>query len=118
MSCIHVASSEQVPAHVSNGCEVRKACTADAALKPTQQSITDNSDMFSDACILVASASNIEEQGVLRAHVLLQAVLEQEARIAGFKSEVQKSQELHHSSLTRDTDRLQTMLDKVKAEIR
>lgn len=48
----------------------------------------------------------------------LQAVLEQEARIAGFKSEVQKSQELHHSSLTRDTDRLQTMLDKVKAEIR
>lgn len=47
-----------------------------------------------------------------------QAVLEQEARIAGFKSEVQKSQELHHSSLTRDTDRLQTMLDKVKAEIR
>ena len=49
---------------------------------------------------------------------LVQAVLEQEARIAGFKSEVQKSQELHHSSLTRDTDRLQTMLDKVKAEIR
>ena len=48
----------------------------------------------------------------------VQAVLEQEARIAGFKSEVQKSQELHHSSLTRDTDRLQTMLDKVKAEIR
>ena len=48
----------------------------------------------------------------------MQAVLEQEARIAGFKSEVQKSQELHHSSLTRDTDRLQTMLDKVKAEIR
>lgn len=52
-----------------------------------------------------------------RSHVF-QAVLEQEARIAGFKSEVQKSQELHHSSLTRDTDRLQTMLDKVKAEIR
>ena len=49
---------------------------------------------------------------------LPQAVLEQEARIAGFKSEVQKSQELHHSSLTRDTERLQTMLDKVKAEIR
>ena len=45
-------------------------------------------------------------------------MLEQEARIAGFKSEVQKSQELHHSSLTRDTERLQTMLDKVKAEIR
>ena len=103
---------------MSNGCEVRKAYTADAALKLTQHIIMDNSDMFSDACILVASASDVEEQNVMRAHVLLQAVLEQEARIAGFKSEVQKAQELHHSSLTRDTDRLQTMLDKVKAEIR
>ncbi len=89
-----------------------------AALKLAWHSIVDSSGMFYDACILVASASNVEVQGVLRAHVLLQAVLEQEARIAGFKSEVQKSQELHHSSLTRDTDRLQTMLDKVKAEIR
>ncbi len=107
-----------IPARVSNGCDVRKACTADAALKLTQQSIADKSDMLDDACILVATASNVEVQDVMRAHMLLQAVLEQEARIAGFKSEVQKSQELHHSSLTRDTDRLQTMLDKVKAEIR
>ena len=53
------------PAHVSDGCEVLKACTADAALKSTRQSIADKSDMFSDACILVASASNAEEQGVM-----------------------------------------------------
>ena len=30
-----------------------------------------NSDMFNDACILVASASSVEFQGVMRAHVLL-----------------------------------------------
>ncbi len=107
-----------IAAHSSNSCDVSKACTADAALQRTQQSTADKSDVFDDACILVASASNVEVQGVIRTHVFLQAVLEQEARIAGFKSEVQKSQELHHSSLSRDTDRLQTMLDKVKAEIR
>ena len=107
-----------IAAHVSNACDAGKVCTADAALTLTQRSIADKSDLFDDTWVLFASASNVEVHGVTRAHVLLQAVLEQEARIAGFKSEVQKSQELHHSSLTRDTDRLQTMLDKVKAEIR
>lgn len=47
-----------------------------------------------------------------------QAVLEQEARIAGFKSEVSKSQELHLASLTRDTERLTNNLEKIRAEIR
>ena len=54
----------------------------------------------------------------LRQQLLLQAVLEQEARIAGFKSEVSKSQELHHASLTRDTERLTNNYDKIRAEIR
>jgi len=67
--------------------------------------------------ILCINKEKIAAQFVSKS-TLEKAVLEQEARIAGFKSEVQKSQELHHSSLTRDTDRLQTMLDKVKAEIR
>ena len=48
----------------------------------------------------------------------LQAVLEQEARIAGFRSEVSKSQELHLASVTRDIERLSTQLEKIKAEIR
>lgn len=48
----------------------------------------------------------------------MQAVLEQEARIAGFKSEVSKSQELHLASLTRDTERLTNNLEKIRAEIR
>jgi hypothetical protein len=49
---------------------------------------------------------------------IAQAVLEQEARIAGFKSEVSKSQELHLASLTRDTERLTNNLDKIRAEIK
>jgi hypothetical protein len=48
----------------------------------------------------------------------LQAVLEQEARIAGFRSEVSKSQELHLASVTRDIERLSNQLEKIKAEIR
>ena len=48
----------------------------------------------------------------------MQSVLEQEARIAGFKSEVSKSQELHLASLTRDTERLTSNLDKIRSEIR
>lgn len=51
-------------------------------------------------------------------HTRLQAALEQEARIAGFKSEVTKSQELHLASLTRDTERLTSNLEKIRAEIR
>ena len=49
---------------------------------------------------------------------MLQAALEQEARIAGFKSEVTKSQELHLAGLTRDTERLTNNLEKIRAEIR
>ena len=49
---------------------------------------------------------------------ILQAALEQEARIAGFKSEVTKSQELHLAGLTRDTERLTNNLEKIRAEIR
>ena len=48
----------------------------------------------------------------------MQAALEQEARIAGFKSEVTKSQELHLAGLTRDTERLTNNLEKIRAEIR
>ena len=49
---------------------------------------------------------------------LLQLALEQEARIASFKTEVTKSQELHLAGLTRDTERLTNNLEKIRAEIR
>ena len=48
----------------------------------------------------------------------LQAILEQESRIAGFKGEVAKSQELHLASLSRDTERLTNSLEKMRAEIK
>lgn len=46
------------------------------------------------------------------------AVLQHEARIAGFRAEMVKSQELHVASFIRDTERLQANLDKIRAEIR
>ena len=48
----------------------------------------------------------------------VQAILEQESRIAGFKGEVAKSQELHLASLSRDTERLTNSLEKMRAEIK
>ena len=45
-------------------------------------------------------------------------MLEQEARIAGFRSEVSKSQELHLASVTRDIERLSNQLEKIRSEIR
>lgn len=47
-----------------------------------------------------------------------QAILEQEARIAGFKSEALKTQELTQAGFNRDTERLTNSMEKVRAEIR
>jgi hypothetical protein len=44
--------------------------------------------------------------------------LKAEASIAGFRAEVLKSQELQVATSTRETERLQASLDKVKSEIR
>ncbi len=48
----------------------------------------------------------------------MQAVSDQEARIFSFKNEVTKQQETLTSTFTRDTERLQTNLEKVRSEIR
>ena len=48
----------------------------------------------------------------------MQAILEQEARIAGFKSEALKTQELTQAGFNRDTERLTNSMEKVRAEIR
>ncbi|GAB4814547.1 hypothetical protein N2152v2_001593 [Parachlorella kessleri] len=50
--------------------------------------------------------------------VLEKAVSDQEARIFSFKNEVTKQQETLTSTFTRDTERLQTNLEKVRSEIR
>ncbi|KDD74802.1 hypothetical protein H632_c1064p0 [Helicosporidium sp. ATCC 50920] len=44
--------------------------------------------------------------------------LQQDARIAGYRAEAAKSQELHVASFTRDTERLHADLEKVRSEIR
>lgn len=44
--------------------------------------------------------------------------LKQQAMIAAFRAEVLKSQELQEATSTRETERLQANLDKVKSEIR
>ena len=49
---------------------------------------------------------------------LEKAAMEQDSRVAAFRSEVSKSQELHIASLSRDTERLTASLDKVRSEIR
>lgn len=50
--------------------------------------------------------------------MLEKSVLEQEAGSAGFRSEVLKSQELQAATFLRDTERLQSNLEKVRSEIR
>uniref|UniRef100_A0A1D2AFQ8 Protein FMP32, mitochondrial n=2 Tax=Auxenochlorella protothecoides TaxID=3075 RepID=A0A1D2AFQ8_AUXPR len=50
--------------------------------------------------------------------VLKRSLLEHEANIAGFRAELLKSQELQAASFTRDTERLQDGLEKIRSEIR
>ena len=47
-----------------------------------------------------------------------QVVLEQEALQAGFKSEVAKAQDMHHTTLNRESERLANDVAKVRSEIR
>jgi len=49
---------------------------------------------------------------------LEKALLELQATITGFKTEVLKTQELHLAALTRDTERLQNESDKIRAELK
>lgn len=50
--------------------------------------------------------------------LLEKSELQSQASIAGFRAEVLKSQELQVASFTRDTERLQANLEKVRSEIR
>lgn len=67
--------------------------------------------------VLCVNKEKISESFVSKS-ALEKSVLEQEARVAGFKSEVVKSQELHLASLMRDTERLTTNLGNLRNEIR
>ena len=67
--------------------------------------------------LLCVTKEKIQDSCASKA-VLRESILEQEARIAGFKSEVLKSQELSAATFSRDTERLQSSLDKIKTEVR
>ncbi|KAK9906789.1 hypothetical protein WJX75_008065 [Coccomyxa subellipsoidea] len=67
--------------------------------------------------VVCINKEKISQQFVTK-QALEMAILEQESRIAGFKGEVAKSQELHLASLSRDTERLTNSLEKMRAEIK
>lgn len=46
------------------------------------------------------------------------ALMEQEARILAFKSELQKAQDMHLSAVTKDTERLQGSLEKMRTDVK
>ncbi|KAG2453037.1 hypothetical protein HYH02_002372 [Chlamydomonas schloesseri] len=50
--------------------------------------------------------------------VLEKSILEQESKIQSFKSELQKTQDMHQATVNKEMERQQNFLDKMKAEIR
>jgi hypothetical protein len=54
-------------------------------------------------------------------HALLhtpQAMLEQDARLGGFKAELIQKQDMHLATLQKDLERQQNYLDKMRSEVR
>eukprot|EP00210_Caulerpa_lentillifera_P002571 g2466.t1 len=49
---------------------------------------------------------------------LEKALMEQEARILAFKSELQKAQDMHLSAVTKDTERLQGSLERMRTDVK
>jgi len=67
--------------------------------------------------VLCTNRERLEEMYVAKT-ALEKSELEASASIAGFRAEVLKSQELQVATFTRDTERLQANLEKVRSEIR
>lgn len=67
--------------------------------------------------ILCSNKEKLEEFYASKV-ALEKSILEQEGKHAGFRAEVLKSQELQVATFTRDTERLQINLEKIRAEIR
>lgn len=67
--------------------------------------------------VLITNRDRLAECYVSKA-ALEMSELQSTASITGFRAEVLKSQELQVATFTRDTERLQASLDKLKSEIR
>ena len=49
---------------------------------------------------------------------VVQAIMEQEAKIQSFKTALLSSQDTHQSNMTKDMERQQSFLDKMRVEVR
>ncbi|EFJ42659.1 hypothetical protein VOLCADRAFT_97250 [Volvox carteri f. nagariensis] len=58
------------------------------------------------------------EEAFVKQVVLEKTILEQASTIQGFKTEMQKAQDMHQANVNKDMERQQGYLDKMKAEVR
>lgn len=67
--------------------------------------------------LLVLNKLRTDEQYVSKTS-LEKVILEQEANIVGFKTEISKSQDMFSANILKDLERQQSFLDKMRAEVR
>ncbi|GFR47733.1 hypothetical protein Agub_g9497 [Astrephomene gubernaculifera] len=67
--------------------------------------------------LIIENKLKMEEAFVKQA-TLEKVILEQTAKIQGFKTELQKAQDMHHAAMDKDLEQQQSYLDKMKAEVR
>ena len=109
-----------------NKVKITEQFVSKAALEKVTLTLLLTAHLFAPAAAFRSLALKVTPWDVLTALDIVsscarcstQAILEQESRIAGFKGEVAKSQELHLASLSRDTERLTNSLEKMRAEIK
>ncbi|KAG2490117.1 hypothetical protein HYH03_011423 [Edaphochlamys debaryana] len=58
------------------------------------------------------------DEAFVKQSMMEKIILEQEARIQGFKNELSKTQDMLQASVNKDLERQQSYLDKMKAEVR
>ena len=67
--------------------------------------------------LVESTREKMSEKFVLK-DSLDKSLMEQEARILAFKSELQKAQDMHLSAVTKDTERLQGSLEKMRTDVK
>lgn len=112
-----------------NTCDILEAFAALCLHQPHTEAIAGGSSTVPPWCCTAAGLPSFLQQLVphLRLIVcgvcvccvcMLQAMLEQEARLGGFKAELIQKQDMHLATLQKDLDRQQNFLDKTRSEVR
>jgi len=79
----------------------------------------DQAEALTRTVTAVVTAAKEDQAGAyVTKGALHTALLERDARLAGFRAEVSKAAELQAAALNRDTERLGAALDRVRAELR